>query len=215
MTTELTTRAPASSRSPVALAQAGLSLLAAAVLAFRVVRTAAGDGMPGGEPSGAGVVLASMAALLAVGAAALAMRSPRAAALPLGAVLAAELALLDDYVAPPRLVTAVPLVFALALALVRPGTRPTGPGAGTTAQRVVGVVSLLLLAPVGFMYLVSGLVVPGPWLYGMYALFALLVVATVWLARRGSWWVLVGPPVAAVLWFAILSAGERFLGWQA
>ena len=200
------------------LAQAGLALLAAAVYAFRAISTATGAGLPDGEPTGAGVVLAAVAALLTVGAAALTFRSARAAAVPLGVVLVAELALLDRYVAPPRLVTALPLVFALALALAPPGARAGRAGrtgTGTTAQRVLSVVSLLMLAPVGFMYLMAGLVVPGLWLLAMYALLVVLVVVAVLLARRGSWWVLAVPPVGAVLWFAILNAGERFLGWTA
>lgn len=215
MTTELTSRVPGRSRAPFVRTQAALSVLAAAVFTFRGVRTALGDGMPGGEPSGAGVVLATMAALLAVGAAALAFRSPRTAAVPLGVLLVAELLLLDRYLAPPRLITAIPLVVGLALALGPWGGRAAERVTVSAPRRVVAVVSLLMLAPVGFMYLVSGLVVPGPWLFGMYALLAVLVVVTVQLARRGSFWALAVPPVAAGLWFAILTAGERFLDWQA
>lgn len=215
MTDALISRTASRRSRPAVLAQAGLSLLAAAVFAFRGVRTALGEGMPGGEPSGAGVVLVTMAALLAVGAAALAFRSTRAAAVPLGVLLLAELALLDRYVAPPRLVTALPLVFAMALGLVQPGARADRSGSTPAARRVVGVLSLLMLAPVGFMYLMSGLVVPGLWLFGMYALFTVVVVVTVWLVRRGSWWALATPPLAAALWYAILYAGGEFLGWTA
>lgn len=215
MTSELTPTRPDTRRPPVVLVQSGLCLLAAAVFAFRGVRTALGDGMPGDGPSGVGIVLATLATMLALGAAGVAVRSPRAAAVPLAVALAGELTLLGHYVSPPRLVTAIPLVFAMALGLVRPAPGQDRPGPGRTARRVVGVVSLLMLAPVGFMYLMSGLVVPGPWLFAMYALFAVVVVVTVRLVRRGSWWALAMPPAAGGLWYAILTAGDRFLGWTA
>jgi len=75
-------------------------------------------------------------------------------------------------------------------------------------------VALLLMLPVGFQYLVSGLVVPAPDLYGMYALFALLLAGTAILARRRSWWVLAVPPLAAGLWFLLISIGGQYFGWQ-
>ncbi len=49
---------------------------------------------------------------------------------------------------------------------------------------VAAVVAFLLLAPVGFFYAASGLLVPGPWLFLLWVLFVVLVVVAVLLARR-------------------------------
>ncbi len=212
------TRDASHPRTWFVLAQAAFSVLAAAVLAARAFRTAVGDGLAGGDPSVPGTLLAGSAALLAVAAAALAFRSPRAAALPLGLVLGLELVLLDRYVAPPRLVTAIPLVLALALALVPPGPAPAPPPGSRstrTAQTVVTVTALLLMVPVGIVYLLTGLVAPAPDLFGAYALYAVLVGIAVLLARRRSWWVLAVPVASAGLWFAMMMAGETWLDWQA
>lgn len=215
--TPVTAARAAPDRTWFVLGQAVFSMLAAAILAARAVRTAVGDGLAGGDPSVSGTLLAASAALVAVAAAAIAFRSPRAAALPLGLLLVLELVLLDRYVAPPRLVTAIPLVFAIALALVRPGTavaRPSTSGTARTGQTIVTVVALLLMVPVGFFYLLTGLVAPAPDVYGAYALFAGLVGIAVLLARRGSWWVLAVPVASAGLWFAMLWVGQTWLDWQ-
>ena len=90
------------------------------------------------------------------------------------------------------------------------GSRPRGPGRGVAA-----VLALLAMAPVGFFYAASGLVVPGPYLYLMWLLYAGLLVVAVVLARRRSYVVLAVPLAGAVLWWAIVSAGEAWLGWTA
>ena len=68
------------------------------------------------------------------------------------------------------------------------------------------------MLPVGFFYLTSGLVVPVPWLFGVYVLFGVQVFGALRLAGRRSWWVLVSPLLAAALLFAVTSAGETYLG---
>jgi hypothetical protein len=75
------------------------------------------------------------------------------------------------------------------------------------------VLAFLALAPVGFFYAASGLLVPGPWLFLMWLLFLVLVVLAVWLARRRSYWVLAVPVVGGAAWWGIVSAGERWLDW--
>jgi hypothetical protein len=84
------------------------------------------------------------------------------------------------------------------------------PGGGRLAAAIV---ALLAMAPVAFFYAVSGLLVPGPWLYLMWALYLALLWLTIWLARRGSFAVLVVPVVAAVAWWATISLGEEYGGW--
>ena len=69
------------------------------------------------------------------------------------------------------------------------------------------------MAPVGFFYAASGLLVPGPWLYLMWVLYLALLWLAIWLARRGSFAVLVVPVVAAVAWWSIISLGEEYGGW--
>lgn len=200
------------------LTAAGLSLLAAAAFGVRAVLTALDDDLPADSSTGAGVALASLAAALSVGAAgALAARSLRLAAIPLAAALALELVVLGRYVAPPRLVTAIPLVFALAVCLGWPG-RPSGAGR-PAAPRSWGRTAaaggaLALMVPIGFMYLTTGLVAPAPDVFGVYVLFAVLVVVAVRLARRHSWWVLAVPVASAALWFLVLLAGAQLRGWS-
>ena len=84
-------------------------------------------------------------------------------------------------------------------------------GAGATVVRGLG---FALLVPVGILYLASGLVVPLPWLAGMYVLFAGLVAVAVG-SRDRPWRVLGVPLAGVVLWGAIVSAGEALLDWTA
>lgn len=85
----------------------------------------------------------------------------------------------------------------------------------SVAFAVVAAVALVLMLPIGFFYLTSGLVVPGPWLFVLWAAFLALTLLAVRLVRRRSWWVAAVPVGAAVLWIAFLTIGERTLGWQA
>ena len=78
---------------------------------------------------------------------------------------------------------------------------------------VAAVLAWLAMVPVGFFYAASGLLVPGPYLFGMWAIYVALLVATFLLTRRRSLLVLVPPIVGAVLWWAIVSAGEAWLDW--
>ena len=83
---------------------------------------------------------------------------------------------------------------------------PAGP-------RIAAVVALLAMVPVGFFYVASGLLVPGPWLFLLWVVFLVLVTVGVRLFRRRSYLVLGVPVVAAVVWFGTLTAGEAWLGW--
>ena len=85
----------------------------------------------------------------------------------------------------------------------------------TTATWVVAGLSGALHGAVGVFYLASGLVAP-LWAIAVLVLWwALLAVVLVRLALRASWWTPVVPVVAFGTWFAVLTAGERVLGWSA
>lgn len=195
-----------------------LSLLAALILVFRAIRTATQDG-PLADFEVVGIVQASIAAVLAIAGAAMAARSGRRAALPIGGALVVEVLLLHA-LAPPRLITAIPLLFALALVMVpaRPEgdtrTGDTRTGDARTVRNVLTVVALGLMVPVGFAYLATGLVAPAPDLLGAYALFAVLLTATVRLAVRRSWWVVAMPLLSVGFFVLMLQLGERFLDWS-
>ena len=79
---------------------------------------------------------------------------------------------------------------------------------------VAKVIGFLLLLGSGFFYLVSGLVVPAPYLFILWALWlALLAFAVV---KRDDWRVVLTMPFVSVgLWFGILYLGGEFLGWTA
>jgi hypothetical protein len=57
-------------------------------------------------------------------------------------------------------------------------------------------------------------VVPGPWLYLLWLLYAGLLVLLVRLARRRSWWSLLVPVTGGAAWWAVVSAGEAWAGWS-
>ena len=82
-----------------------------------------------------------------------------------------------------------------------------------TGRIVAAVIGLLALAPVGFFYAASGLVVPGPWIFLLWLLFIGWLALAAWLVRRRSYWVLLVPVIAMGVWVTVLSLGERYAGW--
>jgi len=217
----MTTHAPSTRRSatPVVYIQVGLALVAATILGFRAARTALGQAVPGTDTAlhvlGA-LVVGGAACLTTAGAVLLLANRRGSAVAALVTTLLLELVVLGAVASPPRLITALPLGLALALFLVPdPGATSRPADAGSRSRTAAAVVALLLMLPVGFLYLMSGLVVPTPDLFGMYALFGLLLAGAALLARRRSWWVLAVPPLASGLWFLLISLGGEYLGWQA
>ena len=84
----------------------------------------------------------------------------------------------------------------------------------TPGQIGMLVVGYALLAVAAYFYLASGLVVPGPWLFILWGVMALLL----FLAIR--WWrrpilVLALPLVAALFWVAFVQGLGAIFGWTA
>lgn len=67
----------------------------------------------------------------------------------------------------------------------------------------------------GALYLVSGLVVPFPWLVGLWVVWLAGLVGVAVLALRRPVWSLVGLPAAVAFWYLYVSVGEWLLGWTA
>jgi hypothetical protein len=79
---------------------------------------------------------------------------------------------------------------------------------------VATVFGYILLLITGFFYLVSGLVVPFPYLFFMWGLW--IAIVGVAILKRADWRVVAAAPFVSIgLWFAIVWAGGRFLGWTA
>lgn len=91
----------------------------------------------------------------------------------------------------------------------------THTGSGRALSLVVAGVAMAALVVVGFFYVASGLVAP------LWAVVALMIVwlALVLIGIRWFWrhpWRLPALPVVAVLlWWGVLTLGERLLGWSA
>ena len=76
------------------------------------------------------------------------------------------------------------------------------------------MLGFVLLLPVGLLYLASGLIVPLPWLLGLWAVGLALVVHAV-VRRDRPAVVLATPFVALLLWVAVVSAGQALFDWSA
>ncbi len=189
------------------LVQASLCGLATAVSIARAVRT--------GEMGGTTVGLVAAAfALLALGTT---LRSRRWAIAPLAAAIVMEFTVMLGAVAPPRIVNAIPLLFALGLAAA-PADLTAGRVTGDRPanRRIVTAISVGLMLPVGVAYLVAtNLIAPFPDILFSYVLYALLVTATIRLARRRSWWIVAMPFISGGLFLLMVLVGETYRGWSA
>ena len=81
-------------------------------------------------------------------------------------------------------------------------------------QWFLGWLGLAALLATLIFYGSSGLLAPG-WAVALLLVvwLTLVVAAVVLLRRRQPLWVLLTPVAAALIWFAALTAGERWLGW--
>lgn len=80
---------------------------------------------------------------------------------------------------------------------------------------ISGIVGLLLYVAAGYVYMVSGLAVPIPWLVVLWLVWAggLVILVRVWRRRRA--WTPVVALAAFAFWAAYLSAGSALFGWTA
>lgn len=80
---------------------------------------------------------------------------------------------------------------------------------------VIGVLGIVLYLAVGFVYLVSGLVVPPPWLVVLWLIWLAGVYPLVLVFQRRRAWTPLLAVAAAVVWFLYLTIGEAMLDWTA
>lgn len=78
---------------------------------------------------------------------------------------------------------------------------------------VLGWIGILLQLLVGFPYLVSGLIVPSPYLVGLWLLWAAFMVAAVLLLRHHRALVPLVPAAALGTLIGLLALGTHFLHW--
>lgn len=83
---------------------------------------------------------------------------------------------------------------------------------GATALGVVGIVAYALT---GFLFIAGGLVVPGPWLYVLWAawLAGVYLVFRLFITRRP--WTFLAAVAAVAFWWVFVTLGEALLGWTA
>ena len=87
---------------------------------------------------------------------------------------------------------------------------PTRSRALSVSAYIVGF-GLHLVA--GYFYLASGLVVPGPFLFVLWAVWITLLVLA-FQRRANLWWVVATPVVAALFWFAFVAGLGTLLDWR-
>jgi hypothetical protein len=80
---------------------------------------------------------------------------------------------------------------------------------------LVGVIGIVLYAVVGVFYLGSGLVMPYPWAFGMWALWAGGLVVLIRVFSESRVWTPVVPVVAMVLWVIIVQLESWLFDWTA
>lgn len=83
------------------------------------------------------------------------------------------------------------------------------------AATVSGIIGIALYVATGFFYLVSGLVVPAPWLFLLWAIWVAGIYVLVTVFRRARAWTPAVAVAAAVLWWLYVTIGGAFLDWTA
>jgi hypothetical protein len=94
------------------------------------------------------------------------------------------------------------------------------PSVGSEEKRglvtaLLGVSGILLYAMVGWLYLGSGLVMPYPWVFGMWAIWVGGLFALVKVVKRYPAWTPLVPVAAFAAWVAIIQLGSLLFGWTA
>jgi hypothetical protein len=91
----------------------------------------------------------------------------------------------------------------------------TSPAPVSLAARIAWFIGLAGHLAVLIWYAASGLVAPLWAVIGLLVIWVALLVVGLRLWRTRPSWMLAVPVVAVVIWFGVISAGERFLDWTA
>lgn len=88
-------------------------------------------------------------------------------------------------------------------------------GRPSAGRRALVILGLLGYIATGFLYLISGLVIPIGFLILLLAFWLVGLWITATYVARWSWWVLASGPLALVFWWGYVTLGDVFLGWTA
>ncbi|MGZ8755646.1 MAG: hypothetical protein ACXW15_10715 [Acidimicrobiia bacterium] len=80
---------------------------------------------------------------------------------------------------------------------------------------LLGIIGILLYAMAGWLYPGTGLVMPYPWVYGLWAIWVAGVFVLVRVVKRSPAWTPVVPVAAVVIWVALVQLGSWLFGWTA
>ncbi len=80
---------------------------------------------------------------------------------------------------------------------------------------LLGILGILLYALIGVQYLGSGLVMPYPWVFGMWALWIGGFYVLIRVFRSSPAWTPLVPLVAIVMWVVIVQLGSWLFDWTA
>jgi len=80
---------------------------------------------------------------------------------------------------------------------------------------VLGVTGILLYAMVGWPYLGSGLVVPFPWVFALWAIWVGGLFVLIRVVKRYPVWTPAVPVAALIAWVAFVQLGVWLFGWSA
>jgi hypothetical protein len=86
--------------------------------------------------------------------------------------------------------------------------------AGAIAN-VLGIVGIVAYAATGFLYLASGLLVPGPWIVVLWVIWLAGLYGLVSVFRSRRQWTPLVAVAAALFWWLFVTVGEILLGWTA
>ena len=78
-----------------------------------------------------------------------------------------------------------------------------------------GIIGIVLYVMVAWFYLVSGLVIPNPWYWGVLGVWVVGLYALLRVFREAPAWTPVVPVGAVILLIVIAALGGALLGWTA
>lgn len=93
-----------------------------------------------------------------------------------------------------------------------PNSEPSRP---SVTHLILGGLGLAMYLVIGWLYLGSGLVMPYPWVYLMWAVWCGGLLPLGRTFRRRTPWTPVVAIAALAIWIAVVSLGDWLLGWTA